>query len=265
MFSAIKQPFSHEKFEKVQEFSLESPKPTKKNQDFNVTPERKTKEVFETPKKKKSFCFKGDIELLETPKQDKDFVFFSTFKSPRPQQRFSQNSINQCLSGGQSTIEAFSRFEEDYEVLKVLGSGNFGCVYQCKKHIDGNVYAVKVIKQKMRGGMAKNALNEVISLSAFTNSVEDKNIVRYYSAWIEKKQLYIVMEYCSQSLRQYQKANPIIRESVLRKIARDIGIALKHLHDNNLVHLDIKPGFSFLIQKTSSFLLMETTNWETSD
>lgn len=249
--TAFKERISNENSKNVQEFNLESPKSSHKQSKMREgfeTPEKKrAQDIFETPKKKKSLIFRDEIEMIETPKQENDFLSYSTYKSPNPN-NYTQASGKLCLSGGESVFEnSFSRFDEDYEVLKVLGSGNFGCVYKCMKHIDGEIYAVKAIKQKMRGGIAKSALNEVKSLSAFTNSVEDKNIVRYYSAWIENKQLYIVMEYCSQSLREYQSEHPVIRESSIRKIARDIGIALKHLHDNKLVHLDIKPGIFFAL------------------
>ncbi len=44
-----------------------------------------------------------------------------------------------------------SRFDTDYEVLEVLGSGYFGTVYKCQKKLDGLIYAIKCTKNKFKG------------------------------------------------------------------------------------------------------------------
>ena len=51
-----------------------------------------------------------------------------------------------------------SRFEEDFEKCKVLGSGCFGTVYHCLNRLDGLEYAVKTIKLKNKGEQFNSSL-----------------------------------------------------------------------------------------------------------
>lgn len=54
------------------------------------------------------------------------------------------------------------------------------------------------------------------------------------------------MELCDASLESKAK-NHNFSEKELTKILKDCCLGLKSLHKNRVVHLDIKPGFIFLI------------------
>ena len=46
---------------------------------------------------------------------------------------------------------SYSRFENDYEILETLGSGDFGTVFKCQHKLDGLIYAIKRIHNKSKG------------------------------------------------------------------------------------------------------------------
>ncbi|GLT87884.1 hypothetical protein SLE2022_059370 [Rubroshorea leprosula] len=72
------------------------------------------------------------------------------------------------------------RFLTDFEVDDhLLGSGGFGCVYNCKHKLDLQNYAVKVVK------ILKKTKKKILREAQFLASVEHQSIVRYYQAWIE--------------------------------------------------------------------------------
>jgi len=50
------------------------------------------------------------------------------------------------------------------------------------------------------------------------------------------------MEFCESSLESLSKSRTFV-EKDLCKILKDISSGLLSLHKNNVVHLDIKPGF----------------------
>ena len=74
------------------------------------------------------------------------------------------------------------------------------------------------------------------------------NCVRFYRAWEEKQRLYIQIELCQMSLSNYAETNHFIPENIIWQFLIDLLLALKHLHDHNLLHMDIKPENIFISQ-----------------
>ena len=53
------------------------------------------------------------------------------------------------------------------------------------------------------------------------------------------------MEYCPYSLKELRKAKGIFSDFQIKTLMRDILLALKYLHKQNIIHFDIKPGIFF--------------------
>ena len=77
------------------------------------------------------------------------------------------------------------RHKTDYEVLEELGSGGFGMVYRVKHRLDGQEYAMKVVRASSSSTEMQKILREVQVLS----SIRSDHVVRYYSAWMERGDL----------------------------------------------------------------------------
>ena len=110
-----------------------------------------------------------------------------------------------------------SRYNEEFVEVSKLSEGSYGVVTIAKHRLDGMLYAVKVrviflfasykfdvnnsldyflqcTKRPLSGGPAENsAMNEVFALAALP---KHKNLIRYYSSWVEKGKIYIQNEYC---------------------------------------------------------------------
>ena len=150
----------------------------------------------------------------------------------------------------QESPTMISRFQSDFDNVEIIGRGIFGVVYKAKGVMDGIYYAVK--KSKRRYNDRNKMLQEVHALAALsTNENVDvtSTIVRYYSGWIEDDHIYITMELCEgniETLLSQNNGSPSTNGQFLRQevycILRDILLALKVLHRNSFVHLDIKPA-----------------------
>jgi membrane-associated tyrosine/threonine-specific cdc2-inhibitory kinase len=70
--------------------------------------------------------------------------------------------------------------------------------------------------------------------------------VRFYRAWEERQRLYIQIELCQMSLSTYAETHHDIPEKVIWQFLVDLLQGVKHLHDRNLVHMDIKPDNIFI-------------------
>lgn len=74
------------------------------------------------------------------------------------------------------------RYKQHYYEIKKIGRGGFGDVFISKYHLDKKVYAIKKIPIYMDDtGFVDDYLSEILILSR----LEHKNIVRYYTSWIE--------------------------------------------------------------------------------
>jgi serine/threonine protein kinase len=85
---------------------------------------------------------------------------------------------------------------------------------------------------------------------------EHPNCVKYINAWEEDHALYIQTELCYGSLKDYIDQKDVIPEDEIWNFILDVALVpffpakknlyipkgLKHIHDNKLIHLDIKPG-----------------------
>tara|TARA_B110000208_G_scaffold191915_1_gene260926 strand:- start:1238 stop:2407 length:1170 start_codon:yes stop_codon:yes gene_type:complete len=74
-------------------------------------------------------------------------------------------------------------YNNNYKQLKLLGTGGFGEVFAAKYYLDKNIYAIKKINiPSNKLEYIKLILTEIMILS----HLEHKNIVRYYTSWLEQ-------------------------------------------------------------------------------
>jgi translation initiation factor 2-alpha kinase 3 len=80
------------------------------------------------------------------------------------------------------TPEYISRFITDFDLVRRLGKGGFGVVFEAKNKLDDCNYAVKRIPLPKKKESRDRVMREVKTLA----NCEHKNIVRYFQAWIEQ-------------------------------------------------------------------------------
>lgn len=144
-----------------------------------------------------------------------------------------------------------SRFQSDFEVLSVIGSGSFGEVYRARSRVDGMEYAVKCTRRRFKGQADRaRYLQEVKALAKVCNSDSEEvlHVVRYHQAWIEDERLYMQTELCETSLDKRLAGGFRLSYADLFDFLRQLLLALDVLHRNGLVHLDIKPANIFITQ-----------------
>ena len=135
-------------------------------------------------------------------------------------------------------------FDQCFTKLSKLGSGSFGEVFKVQSKDDGKLYAVKKSRECFRGDSdRKKRLEEVKRNESLQGH---KNCVQFYKAWEERNFLYIQTELCEMSLKEYAENVQVVEEKEIWNMIVDLCRGLKHIHDSQFVHMDIKPANLFL-------------------
>ena len=143
----------------------------------------------------------------------------------------------------------------DFEIGTELGKGAFGSVYIVKRKEDTKIYAMKRVKiSQLNTKEKENALNEVRILA----SLNHPNIVGYKEAFFEEdiKTLNIVMEYADDGdleskIQKNIKNKTPFSERELWNFLTQIIQGLKYLHENKVMHRDLKCANIFLMKNGS--------------
>uniref|UniRef100_A0A182SZ26 Membrane-associated tyrosine- and threonine-specific cdc2-inhibitory kinase n=1 Tax=Anopheles maculatus TaxID=74869 RepID=A0A182SZ26_9DIPT len=129
-------------------------------------------------------------------------------------------------------------YEQCFEQLTKVGEGSFGEVFKVRSRTDGRLYAVKKSKTYFRSTQCRElCLEEVRRYEQFS---DHENCVKLYQAWEQDDRLYMQMELCRENLEVYAREQQKLPDERIWSIMLDLLLALKSLHDRNLIHLDIK-------------------------
>ncbi|KAJ1950728.1 Protein kinase of the Mitotic Exit Network [Linderina macrospora] len=128
-----------------------------------------------------------------------------------------------------------------YQLGDLLGRGSAGTVYRGLNWRTGEVVAVKQfhIDGFASTSDAEGALKEIDMLK----SLRHPNIVKYVGYEQSENELSIVLEYCEGgSLQHLLRKFGKLPENLVGVYVAQILEGLIYLHDNAVVHRDIKPG-----------------------
>ena len=141
---------------------------------------------------------------------------------------------------------------KNFEIGKQLGKGAFGSVYIVKRKDDGITYALKSVPTtSLSHKELESALNEVRLLA----SLQHPNVIGYKEAFYEEsnKTLNIVMEYAddgdiSSKISDCLRNRINFKESTIWSILIQILKGMKYLHNNKIIHRDLKSANLFLMK-----------------
>ncbi len=150
-----------------------------------------------------------------------------------------------------------------YRIQKVLGQGTFGITYLATMKVNGSGcdmevdVAIKEFFMKEQNTRSDENSSVTGSQSELFRQYREKfkteaknlakmsdfdDIQTIYDVFEENNTAYFAMEYIDGiNLNEYIKQNGRLSESEAVDISRSIAKALKHLHNNNMLHLDLKP------------------------
>ncbi|MGL5059976.1 MAG: serine/threonine-protein kinase, partial [Microcoleus sp.] len=155
--------------------------------------------------------------------------------------------IGKSLQGGKYTIE------------QELGRGGFGITFRATHRYLGQPVVIKTLNESLRrhpnfAEFDRKFQDEARRLALCVHP----NIVRVSDFFVEDGQPYMVMDYIpGQNLADIVGANRPLPEATAIHYIRQIGAALQAVHQNGLLHRDVKPQNIILRQNTQEVVLID--------
>src|SRR5271156_4103086 len=134
-----------------------------------------------------------------------------------------------------------------YRIERELGEGGMGLVYLATdEQVPGERFAIKVLKEELHPEALMLLREEVRR----TRKLSHPNIVDVHSVNVDGQKLYVLME-CLEG----KSLDGLLNEEFGRgmpfshawPIIDDVGAALGHAHDHNVIHSDLKPANIFVL------------------
>lgn len=248
----------------------------KKNRIINLTPFQ-NKEVLSTIP-----------EVLPSPPSSIPKKPSNIFQSSdkKRENRLSVTNLPQFNGEFQDLIEILDdgNYAKKFEFVRILGYGGFSLVHLAKHKLDGQLYAIKIVRMKVRSSQ-NITTHKLFAEVNLLKKLHSKHLVQYITCWAERETelineldgssdcskhlqsfdlsseissfldekymrvlLHIQMEYCSgMTLQEYldNETREIDRKSNHQFFAQILK-GVKHIHDRGIIHRDLKPSNIFL-------------------
>ncbi|KAI3381118.1 hypothetical protein SNEBB_007532 [Seison nebaliae] len=141
---------------------------------------------------------------------------------------------------------------QDFRLLKVLGKGGYGKVYQVQKLKGkgvGQIFAMKVLRKATIIRSPKDTAHTKAERNIL-ELVKHPNIVELQYAFQTNSRLYLILEYLAggELFMQLEKEGLLVEPTAKFYLA-EIVLALEHLHSKDIIYRDLKPENVMLTSK----------------
>ena len=146
-----------------------------------------------------------------------------------------------------------------YEVVSFVGTGSFGHVYQVREPMPlSRVLALKVLRTDQFNERGQDSFFDEAQRIA---NLQHPNILPIYNfGQLEDGRPYLVIEYAPKTIHDlFRKENGSRRLAYAEELVpylQQAAAALFYLHENGLIHQDVKPG-NLLIGRNGQVLLAD--------
>ena len=138
-------------------------------------------------------------------------------------------------------------FLNQYEIIKFIKSGGYGEVLLSKNKITKELVSIKKIDLK---GFSPEDLYSISRESIYLSNLIHNNIIKIYGSFAYKNYLYNIMPYCEGGeLTQLINSNNYLSEKRIKEIFIQIVEGVKFIHNNNVIHRDLKPNNILFLDK----------------
>ena len=150
-------------------------------------------------------------------------------------------------------------YKNDFEIIKKLGAGAFGEVFQVRYKKNGKIYAIKVYERAKEN---KNSPKDYYREKAILYDLVKRgcnNVVKLYADFEDETAKYLVMEFIDgKTLKSMStKTYNYLPENQIINILTQLLKTLNYLHEDcHILHRDIKPD-NVILQKDNTIKILD--------
>ncbi|PBC32591.1 Serine/threonine-protein kinase polo [Apis cerana cerana] len=128
---------------------------------------------------------------------------------------------------------------------RFFGKGGFAKCYEIRESKSHRVFAGKIVpKSQITKSNQREKMTQEISIHQTLNH---KNIVGFYGFFDDPQNVYIILELCrKRSMMELHKRRKALTECETRYYMKQILDGVNYLHQNKIIHRDLKLGNLFL-------------------
>ncbi|XP_059564789.1 serine/threonine-protein kinase 33 isoform X4 [Myotis daubentonii] len=181
---------------------------------------------------------KKDQQLIKYKAFAKDVPSKSSNIEKKPsQQQWGRGNVSE-VKVPHIRLDDGAAIQEIYTFGKILGKGSFGVVIEAINKETGTKWAIKKVNKEKAGSSAVKLLEQEVNI---LKSVKHEHIIHLEQVFETPKKMYLVMELCEDGeLREILKRKEHLSENETRWIIQSLASAIAYLHNNDIVHRDLK-------------------------
>lgn len=157
----------------------------------------------------------------------------------RPPNRYNASSeqLAKDMKQRLSVVRKAEDFDDEYELLRELGSGITGTVWLVRNR-RGQENAMKTINL---GRVNRAQLNELKVEVALLKELDHPNVLRLVEVYQDSRTVKLVMDYCKGGSLASKTGRLRLRtEQNVATVLHQMFMAIKYIHSQHIVHRDIK-------------------------
>ncbi|XP_038157109.1 myosin-IIIb [Cyprinodon tularosa] len=149
-------------------------------------------------------------------------------------------------------LETLGDPSAEWDIVETIGKGTYGKVYKVTNKKDGSQAAVKVLDPINNSSSSNRDVDEEIEAeyNILRSLSNHPNVVKFYGMFYKSDnlsggQLWLVLELCNggsitELIKSLIMRGQRLQESVISYILYSALLGLQHLHNNRIIHRDVK-------------------------
>ncbi|KAK8796497.1 hypothetical protein WA588_000628 [Blastocystis sp. NMH] len=147
--------------------------------------------------------------------------------------------VDEVLQKREPLKESPKLTKNDFELLKTVGKGSFGKVFQVRYKGDGKIYAMKILDKQVV--LERNQYEHTLAERRIMGECEHPFLVCLRFAFQSQTKLYLISDFFNGGELFYYLSNGRFSENRARFYAAEIALGLHYLHSQGIVYRDLKP------------------------